>query len=110
MSLTKRKRRSDTGIKRGTAQERREASLRNEREYREYTLAALAAFTDERLRAFVLAINNGPPGLVDDGWAEPAPGPWTFRHIYALELVASEIARRGWDTPTLRPWGRVSAP
>ena len=100
MSLTKRKRRSDFGVKRGTVQERRDEALRWKREYQQVTLTLLAAFTDERLRAFVLAINQAWPHEFDDGWCEPAAGVAT--HPYSFELFAHEIARRGWDTPTLR--------
>lgn len=110
MSLTKRKRRSDFGVKRGPLGSRKEqeaAAQRRRDEYRDRELRELAAFSDARLRALVAAIDKS---MIARGECVEAPR-GGLSEVYDLEHVAHEVARRGWAIliPT-KGQGGVSPP
>ena len=98
MSLTKRKRRSDFGIKRGPIREREEARRLASLAYDQRELATLARFSEKRLAALVAAINDGKQHGQEIAEA-PIGG---LSEVYDIEHVAQEVARRGWP-PFARP-------
>ena len=106
MTQPGRKRRSDFGVKRpGLMAERQARSLLQRQKQRDEELRRLARLSEKRLSLLVAAINDGKHN--GDECVEPG----TTGHVWYVELVAVEAARRGW--PALIPaigQGGVSPP
>lgn len=92
MTLTQRKRRSDAGVKRGSASERKQAKEALLHLGREEEARKLAALSNDELRALLLRLEPGKTNGLHV-FAHGAPG---LVEVYCIDLVAKEVLSRRW--------------